>query len=131
MPGTFIVDSAATFSAALVMSVQPKPQFGGSVQDVTAEGLLKWSVEVAVTFAPQGAMRATSEVIVVTVPAKHDPVDQFPPGTPVSFDGFRVGVSPPEKNDRGGIKGGRLWCTAAGLRPAAAGRPVPVKADAA
>jgi hypothetical protein len=33
---------------------------------------------------------------------------------------LRVGVSAPEKRDNGTIRGGRLWYSAAGLRPASA-----------
>lgn len=118
MAGTFAVDCAATFAAALLMSSAPKTKFGTQVQDVSAAGVPKWTVEAAVTFLAQEGMRPVSEVIALTVTSPADPGQGIPPGTLVVFDGFRVGISAPEKNDRGGIRGGKFWYQAAAIRPA-------------
>jgi hypothetical protein len=121
MPGTFAIDAAATFSAAILMSSSPKYRFGTEVQDASAAGLPKWTVEAAVTFVVEPGMRPVSEVIAMTVTAPTDPAQGIGQGSPIVFDGFRVGMSPPEKNDRGGIRGGKLWFQAAGVRPASSG----------
>jgi hypothetical protein len=122
MAGTFVVQTDATFATAILMQSEPKMAFGSQAQDTNAAGLPKWTVNVAVTFTSEPGMRAQSEVISVTIAAAADPVLGVPPGTAVMFEGFRVGASTPEKNDRGGIRGGKLWYTAAALRPVHSGR---------
>lgn len=128
MPGTFAIDTEQTFAAALLMSAGPKLKFGEAVQDVSAAGVAKWTLEVAVTFRTEPGMRPVSEVISVTVTAPSDPAQGVMPGAPVALDGFRVGISPPEKNDRGGIRGGKFWYQASGVRTAGHAR---AKSDAA
>jgi hypothetical protein len=118
MPGTFVIDHNQTFAAALLMSTAPKPKFGEDRQDVAADGQPKWLAEVAVTFTGANGMKPVSEVLTVTVTGA-DPGKTVQPGSPVIFDGLRVGVNPPEKRDNGTIRGGRLWYSAAGIRPAA------------
>ena len=130
MAGTFAVDCAGTFSAALLMSSAPKTKFGTQAQDVSVAGLPKWTVEAAVTFLTEPGMRPSSEVISVTVTSAADPGQGIPPGTLIAFDGFRVGMSAPEKNDRGGIRGGKFWYQAAALRPANTNTRAP-RSDAA
>jgi hypothetical protein len=130
MAGTFAVDTAATFSSALMMTSAPKFKFGTQVQDVSAGGLPKWTVEAAVTFLAEPGMRPSSEVISMTVTGPGDPGQGIPPGTLIAFDGFRIGMSAPEKNDRGGIRGGKAWYQAAAVRPANANVRAP-RSDAA
>jgi hypothetical protein len=114
---TFIVDPA-TFASAIVMATAPKEVFGQpGNQDVNAQGEKKWTAQVAVSYAPdQNSMTAPAEVLNVSV-AGEDPGVACPPGTPVSFDRLRAGLNPPEKRDNGTIRGGRLWYSAAGIRP--------------
>jgi hypothetical protein len=123
--GTYVIDQRATFATAILMGSAPKTKFGETVQDVSANGERKWAVEAAITFHAQPGMRPVSEVISVTVtgpPA--DPAQAIPPGSPIEFDGFRVGVSTPEKRDNGRVVGGKPWHSATGVR-AANGRPSP------
>lgn len=118
MPGTFAVDVAATFTSAVLISVGPKPKFGGAVnqQETSADGTPKWVAEVAVTFTPTVAgMRAQSELITITVTDRQQPALGLNPGTPVFPDGLRVGLNPPELRDEK-LRGGKLWYTATGLR---------------
>lgn len=119
MPGTFTVDLAATFQGAVLVSASPKLKFGSSDQQETnAQGIPKWTAEVAVTFTPNGVgVPAQSELITITITAPSSPFDGLHPGTPVTFDGFRVGFTPPElHNNR--VRGGKPWYTAAGIRAA-------------
>jgi hypothetical protein len=132
MPGTFAIDCGATFVTAILMSAGPKMQFGSTtMQDTSAAGLPKWAAEVAVTFSAEPGMRPVSEVISVTVTSQADPFQGIDQGASVVFEGFRVGISAPEKNDRGGVRGGKPWYQAAALRRAGApGRSRPAEAAA-
>jgi hypothetical protein len=119
MPGTLIIDPAS-FSAAIVMATAPKTVFGaGNVQDKNAAGVPKWTANVAVTYSPDGTgIAPPSEVLSVTITSTEDPGTSCPPGTSVTFDQLRAGISPPEKRDDGRVRGGRLWYSAAGIKPA-------------
>lgn len=129
MPGTFIVDPA-TFASAIMMATAPKLVFQSDQQDVTRAGERKWTAQVAVSYAPDsGGMTSPAEVLSVSV-AGEDPGITCPPGTAVQFDQLRAGLNPPEKRDNGTIRGGRLWYSAAGIRPAVASYRAP-KSDAA
>ncbi len=120
MPGTFTVDCSATFATAILMSSAPKMRFGTEVQDASAAGLPKWTVEAAVTFTAEAGMRPVSEVIGITTTSPADPGQGIDQGSMIAFDGFRVGSTPPEKNERGGIRGGKFWYQAAAIRRAGA-----------
>jgi hypothetical protein len=121
MPGTYAVDLPATFSAIMLVNVTPKQKFGGQPgqQETNAAGVPQWVVDAAATFIPTfEGMRAASEMISFTVASPVHPAQNLVPGTAIVVDGFRVGLNPPEQRADGkGIKGGKLWCTAAGLRP--------------
>ena len=122
MAGTYVVDLRQTFSSAFLMSAGAKTKFGSNEQDISQSGERKWSVEAAVTFHSNG-MKASSEVISVTItgPAS-DPAAAIPPGSPVEFEGFRIGFSAPERaGDR--IRGGKPWFQASGVRPVNGQRP--------
>jgi hypothetical protein len=120
MPGTFVINAEATFATApLLMGCMPKLKYGTADQDVSANGERKWEVQAAVTFQAAPGMRPVSEVLSVTVtgpPA--NPAEHIAPGSPVVFDGFKVGWSAPETNDSGRIRGGKPWYQATGLRQA-------------
>ncbi len=121
MPGTITVAQQETFAAPpITVAVAPKLKFGTDVQEVNKDGEAKWTVQAAVTYAPQFGMKAVAEVIEVTVTGE-DPSAFLAPGTPIEFNRLQVGVSAPEQRDngRGGtrVSGGKLWFTAAGVRP--------------
>ncbi len=120
MPGLITVSQPETFSAApIAMAVGPRLKFGTDEQDVNRDGERKWSVQVAVSYAPEFGMKAVAEVIEVTITGDDPAID---PGTPVEFNRLRVGVSAPEQRDngRGGnrVVGGKLYWMAAGVRAA-------------
>jgi hypothetical protein len=124
MPGTFAVDVAATFTSAMLVSSMPKEIFGTNGQQETAkDGTPKWTIEAAVTFTPTiPGMKPLSELITVTITDRTQPGQGLNPGTPIVFDGFRVGLNPAElKNER--LRGGKLWYSAAGLRSLVAAQP--------
>ena len=114
MPGTFVISHPDTFTAAFLMSTAPKPAFGEDRQDADKDGQPKWLAEVAVTFTPANGMKPISEVLTVTITGA-DPGRSIQVGSPVQFDGLRLGINPPEKRENGTIRGGRLWYSAAGL----------------
>ena len=116
MPGTMRIDEAATFAAVLLMAAGPKTEFGTDSQAISKSGERKWFAQVAVTYHPEYGMAAQSEVIQVTVTGGTDPALVLQPGTPVTFDGLRVGFSAPERGQGDRIRGGRPWFQAAGVR---------------
>jgi hypothetical protein len=123
---TFAVDQAATFTASLLLSSGPRTKFGSAEQDISATGERKWQIEVACTYITDPGQRAQSDVISVgiTGPAT-DPAAGIAPGSLVAFDRLRVGVMPPELGERGRVRGGRPWFTAAGIHAVNGQRPAP------
>lgn len=131
MPATLAIDTRNTFAAALLMACGPKLEYGTGAQATSAQGVPKYEAQVAVTYLSEPGQRSQSEVLAVTLTTHTDPAKDIQPGSPVEFDGLRVGWSAPERrqNDRGDrIVGGKPWYQASGLRIShAAAR----KADAA
>lgn len=122
MPGTLTIDAGRTFATMLLMGITQKMKFGTEDPDITASGEKRWTAEVAVTYLAEPGMRATSEVISVTVTGGDHLAASIAPGTPVEFTDLRCGVSAPEKRENGRISGGRLYWMSSGiraLRPAA------------
>ena len=70
MPGTLTIDLAATFQAVILMASGPKLKFGTTEQDISARGERKWEVQAAVTYIAEPGLKAVSEVIAVTAPAR-------------------------------------------------------------
>jgi hypothetical protein len=125
MPGTLAIDAQNTFETALLMSSAPKPKFGASTGEIStnAAGVPQYQLFVAVTYLPGATGRKISEVITLTVAAQHDPAKDIAPGTPVMFDALRCGVSEPEARENGkGVRGGKIWFQANGIRPAVPSR---------
>jgi len=120
MAGIYLIDHN-TFTTMIFMASAPREKFGESgVQEVNGAGVKKWSVDVAVTFPPVAAgMKASSEVMSVTLAADHDPAQGIPQGTLVLFHGLRLGISAPEKRDNGRVAGGKPYFMADAIRPAA------------
>lgn len=131
MAGTFVINAAETFQRVIFMSCAEKVDFKTGAVETNPQGVPKWTIEAAVTFHPGApGMRAQSEVITATITQHGNPGDGVMPGSPVELLGLRVGFSIPERNERGGVRGGKPWYQASGIRPAGAmGRPS--KAEAA
>lgn len=127
MPGTYAVDTTATFDSMMLVNATPKLKFGSErVQETNAAGVPKWSIDLAVTYTPTVVgMAAQSELITVTITDHAHPAQGLNPGSPVVLEGMRVGLNAAElRNER--LRGGKLWFTATGLRslaPAANRRP--------
>lgn len=120
MPGTYQIDGRATFAAMLLMSSGPRNEFGTDQQAVTQNGEKKWEAQIAVTFTAEPGRRAVSEVITVgLVGGADDPCGALIPGTPVEVEGFKIGVSAPEKRDNGRVTGGKAWFQATAVRSVA------------
>jgi hypothetical protein len=128
MPGTYMIDSAQTFSTVLLLSCTRRTKFGSDEADYTAAGLPKWTAEVVATFTAEPNRKAVSEVVQISIAAQTDPAEGIVPGSPVILEGLRVGVSTPEKRDNGRISGGKAWMSATGVR-AVNGQRSAVKAD--
>jgi hypothetical protein len=137
MPGTFAVDTAATYTSAIVMATGPKEVFGqAGRQDVTASGEKKWQAQVAVSYHPDpNGIVNPAEVIAVSMVGE-DPGPACPPGTAVTFDQLRAGVSAPEQRERKDgngtrVVGGKLFYSAKAIKPAPAQQSWSKKSDAA
>ena len=115
MPGTFIIDTGRTFTVARLMASAPKLRFQSTEQDVTADGELKWEVQVALTWRVNPGKRPVAEIVSVTIPGGSDPAAGIPDGSPIELDEFRVGISSPERTDKG-VRGGRPWYQATAVR---------------
>jgi hypothetical protein len=119
MPGAFTIDTPRTFALLMLMSTTRKTKFGTDEPDLAADGRPKWSAQVAGTWLAEPGRRPVSEVLEITITADRDPGESIPPGSPVHIEGLRVGVSTPERTERG-VRGGRAWYSADALRPAQA-----------
>jgi hypothetical protein len=128
--GSFTVDTARTFAVALFMGSGPKMRFQSTEQDVSASGERKWEIQVACTWFPEYGMAPASDVIRVTCLGGTDPAEGINPGTLVEFTDFKVGISAPERTEKG-VRGGRPYYGATAVRPAGASGMRPVKSDAA
>lgn len=123
MPGTFVVNTEATYGSAIVMATGPKEVFGQpGTQDVNRDGLKKWTAQVAVSYLPEpSGMTNPAEVLSVSL-LGDDPGVSCPPGTPVTFDQLRAGASAPEQRERKDgngtrVIGGKLFYSAKALKP--------------
>jgi hypothetical protein len=132
MPGQFTVDTRRTFALVILMGSGPKIEFQSTAQAVTANGEKRWEVQCAATWLADPGRRPVSEVITITIDGgDKDPADAIPVGSPIELEGLRVGVSSPERTDKG-VRGGRAWYQAERVRavPAPNGRPLAAaKAD--
>ena len=120
---TFIVDNS-TFASAIVMATAPREKFGEpGVHEVTKNGEKKWVAQVAVGYvADLNGITSPPEVISVGIIGE-DPGVACPPGTPVTFEQLRVGVSAPEQRERkdgNGMRvvGGKMFASAKAIKPA-------------
>lgn len=122
MPGTFIV-SPETFASAIVMATTPKLKYQTEDQEVNAAGERKWYAQVAVSYQPDANLIISpAEVLSVSI-AGEDPGITCPPGTQVTFDQLRAGVSGVEQRERKDgngtrVVGGKLFYSAKALKPA-------------
>jgi len=111
------VDTARTFSVIILMGVEPKLDFNTKQQQKTKDGILKWAVSVAAQTVAVNGQRSTAETMSVTVAAPANPVQDLPPGTPVVLENLYAGATDPEHNEKGGIRGGKLFWQASGVTP--------------
>lgn len=123
MPQTFFVDQAATFSGVAYLQSAPKMVFGQQdTKDTTADGRIKWEVQVVAGFKDQFG-NPQHEVIKVNVASHTDPGEGLNPYSPVHLINFVVGVVPAEMStDRNGaqkVKGGSVWYRADEIRSTA------------
>ena len=125
--GTYVIDAAATFSAAILLGVEPRMKFGSQDEhEVNRDGVKKWSASVAVTFAPANGMPATSDILTITITQDANPGESVSPGTAVTLEGLRVGISAPEirtrkDSDQARVSGGKAYLSAAAIRPVVQG----------
>lgn len=120
MPGTIHVNTDATFAALILMSIGEKMIFGTDQPEITKAGERKYTAEIAVQYRPENGMKPVSEVISATITGgDHNAILGIAPGSPVTLEGLRCGVSAPEKRDDGRVRGGRLYFMASAIRSAA------------
>ena len=117
MPATLAIDVRNSFATALLMACGPKLEYGTGAQATSAQGVAKWEAQIAVTYLAEPGMRAQSEVLAVTFTQAEDPGKDIAPGTAVEFDRLRVGGPLPSSAIIRGIRGGKPWYQATGLRP--------------
>jgi len=113
MPATFVVDQAATFSAVVLLSCEPKLAFGSTEQDKDKDGTPKWELQLVGGFRQFG--RTVNEVIKVGVVSHKNPAESIPPFSPVQLVNFEVGVMEKTKGDT--VIGVQVWYRAESVRP--------------
>lgn|SRR5215472_399246 len=102
----------------MLVQIEPKADRETGIQYTSKDGTeRKWTVQVVASLPSRfDANRTDSEVLSVTVTSAEDPRDHIMEGEPVIFDGFTVGVMPPEKGEGDRIRGGKLFWQASGVR---------------
>jgi hypothetical protein len=89
---TMKIDQGASFSLAILMSVQPKMKFNNGrptgEQDANANGVPKWAAQVTIADRETGQ----ADLIKVTVTNAHNPGDAAPPGSAVHFENLGIGI---------------------------------------
>ena len=125
MPGAIAIDTKSTFAAAIFLGASQKMLFGTDQPDVAKDGQRKFAADVAVTYHAEPGRKPVSEVISVSVLGT-DPAATITAGSPVEFDGLTCGVMAPQRNERGGVSGGKLYFMARAIRASAPvnGRPL-------
>ena len=119
--GSFVIDTARTFTQLMLVGSGPKLKFQSAEQDVTRAGEKKWELQIVATFQPRYGMSPAVEVIKVTIiGGATNPASGINDGTTVELTDFEVGMSAPEHNAKGGIKGGKPYYGATAVRPAQA-----------
>jgi|SRR6185437_5276427 len=118
MPGAIAIDTRNTFAAAIFLGASQKMLFGTDQPDVAKDGQRKFAADVAVTYLAEPGRKPVSEVISVSVLGT-DPAATITAGSPVEFDGLTCGVMAPQRNDRGGVSGGKLYFMARAIRASA------------
>jgi len=111
------VDQAA-FTRLMLVEIAPKADRDTGAQYTSKDGSeRKWTVQVVASLPSRfDVSRTDSEVLAVTVTCSEDPREYVTEGDPVEFDGFTVGVMPPESGENGRIRGGKLFWQASGVR---------------
>ena len=118
MPAVFFVDQAATFSAVVLLSCEPKLKFDSDQQDATRDGVPKWELQCVCGFRDQFG-RTSNEVLKIGVASSSNPADGVPQFSPVQLVNFVVGAM--EKRSRDGdLTGITVWYRADEVRPLSA-----------
>jgi len=118
MPGAIAIDTKSTFAAAIFLGASQKMLFGTDQPDVAKDGQRKFAADIAVTYLAEPGRKPVSEVISVSVLGT-DPAATITAGSPVEFDGLTCGVMAPQRNERGGVSGGKLYFMARAIRASA------------
>ena len=115
-----VINTQQSYSLMLLTSVAEKMTFGTTTPELSPNGERKYTIEVAVSEIPPAGMRVTSSILAITLTGgDHNQIMSLTPGTPVSFESLRCGVSSPEQRQDGkGIRGGKLFYSGTGLRVA-------------
>lgn len=115
------VDQSA-FTKLMVTEVVPRTDQDTGVQLTNKDGdQRKWTVQVVASLPSRwDANRNDSDLLNVTVTCASDPTAAV--GQLVVFDDLTVGAMAPEKTESGRIRGGRLFYSATGVRPAVPAR---------
>jgi hypothetical protein len=115
MPQTFHVDQAATFSAVVLLSCEPRLAFGTQDQEKTKDGTPRWDLQVVGGFR-DGFGRTSNEVLKIGVASERNPAETVPQFAPVQLIRFEVGVM--DRRDReGNVTGAQVWYRCEGIRP--------------
>ena len=118
------VDQAA-FTRLMLVELAPKTDRETGRQITSKDGTeRKFTAQVVASLPSRWESgRTDSEVLQVTVTTADDPMGKVHEGEMVWFDGFTVGVMPPEQGEGGRIRGGKLFWQATGIQPRTGGKP--------
>lgn len=107
MIGTFKVDQSATFQSAHLMSVEPKTEFKSTSQQLTSDGVPKWTAKVAVKYTVFG--KTESEIININIASHNVPGQDIPEFSPVELGGFEVNIGEKRNRDGSAVPGVMQW----------------------
>ncbi len=95
----YVVDFHKTFGSAMLLGVEPKMTRADRTnpnspteQAKDKDGVLKWTVTLAVETASFGNKKYENIPITMTSPSK--PLGTVPPGTPMAVEGLELGIMP-------------------------------------
>lgn len=118
MPFTSAPVDQTQFTRIQVVEIEPKTDRTTGAQFTSRDGSeRKWTVQAVFKMPSRfDPNRTDSDLLNVTVTCPDDPRDSVHEGDQVIFDGLTAGVMPPEADDSGRIRGGKLFWTASGVR---------------
>lgn len=117
----YAIDFAKTFNGAMLLAIEPKMQRADRNDAKSAmeqakdkEGVLKWTVTVAVQVKSFESVKFDTVPITVTSPTR--PYAQVAPGSPVVIEGLEMGIM---AQSRGGFS---VFYSATNIRSVQMGR---------